>query len=248
MASISLKNVRVDYPVFSARGRSIRSELLRHVGGRISKRRGSGFLVEALRGIDLDLPAGSRVAILGPNGSGKSTLLRILGGIMEPTGGEAKVDGRVTTLLDLSMGMDCDATGYENIIMRASFLGATLAEARAIVPKVAEFSELGSYLDLPMSAYSSGMVVRLSFSISTMLCPEILIMDEHVGAADVAFTRKATARIRELADAAEIVVLATHDANLARSLCTRAIVLDRGRIAFDGSVLQASGSYLAAYA
>lgn len=245
MASISLKNAQADYPVFSARNRSIKTELLRHVGGNISRKSSSRIVVEALRGVDLDVPAGSRLAIMGANGSGKSTLLRILAGIMEPTRGTAEVIGRVTALLDLSMGMDRDATGYENIVLRAAFLGASMAEAKAIAPKVAEFSELGSYLDLPMSAYSSGMVVRLSFSISTMLRPEILVMDEHVGAADVAFTRKATARIRELADSAEILLLATHDVGLARSLCTRAVVLDRGRITYDGSVQQASGRYLA---
>jgi ABC-type polysaccharide/polyol phosphate transport system ATPase subunit len=133
-------------------------------------------------------------------------------------------------------------------MMRAAFLGATFEEARDLVPKVAEFSELGSYLDLPMSSYSSGMVVRLSFSISTMLDPEILVMDEHVGAADIAFTRKATNRMRELADAAEIVVLATHDAALAEALCTHGIVLDHGRIVFEGSARETTGKYLSTYA
>lgn len=248
MASISLKNVNADYPVFNPRSRSIKTELLRHVGGRITRGSDSGVIVEALRGISLEVPAGRRLAIMGPNGSGKSTLLRVLGAIMEPTYGEAQVNGRVTALLDLSMGMDRDATGYENIMMRAAFLGATFQEARELVPKVAEFSELGSYLDLPMSAYSSGMVVRLSFSISTMLKPQILIMDEHVGAADIAFTRKATGRIRELADAAEIVILATHDPGLAESLCTHGIVLDHGRVVFEGAVQQAAQQYLSEYA
>jgi ABC-type polysaccharide/polyol phosphate transport system ATPase subunit len=110
MASISLSNVNADYPVFNARNRSIKTELLRHVGGRISQRSSSAVIVEALRGINLRVPAGSRLAIMGPNGSGKSTLLRILGAIMEPTYGSADVVGRVTALLDLSMGMDRDAT------------------------------------------------------------------------------------------------------------------------------------------
>lgn len=243
MASIVLENVSVSYPIFNARGRSLKGAFLRSVGGKIAADKHAYLVVEALRDVSLRLSAGSRLAIFGPNGSGKSTLLRVLSGIMEPLYGAARIDGRVSALLDLSMGMDREATGYENIMMRAAFLGATLAEARELIPKVEEFSELGQYLALPMSAYSTGMAVRLSFSISTMMTPEILIMDEHVGAADAAFTQKATLRIRELADRAKIVVLATHGVGFAAELCTRAIVMSQGQIAFDGTVSEAASHY-----
>ena len=243
MASIDLVNVSVDYPIYSARGRSLKTILLSTVGGKIGVDRSAGVVVEALRDINLSIVAGDRIAILGGNGAGKSTLLRVLAGIMEPPIGSTCINGRVSALLDLSMGMDMDATGYDNILMRSTFLGASFRQAKELVPKIADFSELGEFLAFPVRTYSSGMVVRLAFAISTSVVLDILVLDEHVGAADASFTEKAKQRMRELADQAKIVIFATHDFNAASSLCSRGVVLSNGHIAYDGSVDNALGFY-----
>ena len=140
MASIDLVNVNVDYPIYSAGGRSLKSALLSTIGGKIGIDKSSRVVVEALRNANVAIRQGDRVALLGGNGSGKSTLLKVLAGIMEPSTGSAHVRGRVSALLDLSMGMDMEATGYENIMMRSTFLGADFAESKALIPAIAAFS------------------------------------------------------------------------------------------------------------
>jgi ABC-2 type transport system ATP-binding protein/lipopolysaccharide transport system ATP-binding protein len=199
--------------------------------------------VRALSDITLSLNPGDRVAILGGNGAGKSTLLKIIAGIMEPSIGRAVIEGSVSSLLETSMGMDLEATGYENIVMRSVFLGATFEEARARIPEIEEFSGLGEYLAFPMRTYSSGMMVRLAFAVSTSFMPEILVLDEHIGAADATFSIKAKQRMVDLSEKAQILVFATHSMDAANSLCTRGIVLDKGSLRFDGPVAPAIQDY-----
>lgn len=236
MAEMQLIEASVDYPIYSASGRSIKHAIAQRVGGAISVDDSSRVVVRALNGVSLSVATGDRVAILGSNGSGKSTLLKVLAGILEPSSGIARVRGRVSALLDLTLGMDPEATGYENIVMRSVFLGATFEEARALIPEVEAFSELGEYLGFPIRTYSSGMIVRLAFAISTAVMPEILVMDEQVGAADAAFTAKAESRIKELVGEAKILVFATHDMRAAQKICDRAVVMSQGRIVHDGTV------------
>src|SRR4051812_33183868 len=166
MARIEARDVGVVYPIYSARARSLKSQLVRSVGGRINVRDDSRVIVSALQNITLSARPGDRIALLGGNGAGKSTLLRVLAGILEPSQGELHVSGRVSSLLDMSMGIDPEATGYENIVMRSVFLGATFAEAKARVAEIETFSELGEYLRFPMRTYSTGMSLRLSFAIA----------------------------------------------------------------------------------
>ena len=243
MAAIDLVDVGVDYPIYSAEGRSVKTALLRTVGGNISGSSDSRIVIEALRGINISLRPGDRLALLGGNGAGKSTLLRVLAGIMEPPIGTASIRGQVSALIDLSMGMEPEATGYENIRLRSTFLGASFAKAQTLIPEIAEFSGLGDYLSFPLRTYSSGMAVRLSFATSTVLVPEILVMDEHVGAADAAFAAKAKARIKELTNQAQIVVFATHSMEAALDLCTRGIVMSNGRVVCAGSIQEAIDHY-----
>ena len=243
MTSIGLSAVNVSFPIYSASGRSLKTQLLRQVGGKLAVNKGDRVVVEALRDITLEIGARERVGLIGPNGAGKSTLLKILGGILEPSDGRVVIRGRVTALLDMSMGLDPEATGYENIIMRSVFLGATMKEAYRKIPEIEEFSGLGQYLGFPMRTYSSGMVARLSFAISTAIEAEILILDEHIGAADAEFTAKAHARLGELVNRARILVFASHALGALREVCTRGIVLANGRIVGDAPIAHAIEVY-----
>ena len=243
MAFIRAKAVNVTYPVYSARGRSLKEQLLRTVGGRLAVADNSRLVVKALEGVTLSLAPGDRVALIGDNGAGKSTLLRVLAGILEPASGEFVKRGQVSSLLDMSMGMDGEATGYENILMRSVFLGATFAEAKRRVPEIEAFCELGDYLGLPMRTYSTGMRLRLSFAIAMAVQPEILVLDEMIGVGDAAFAAKAQARMQEVVSKLEILVLATHDLTTARSMCNRGLVLSHGRIVADAPVEEAIGAY-----
>jgi ABC-type polysaccharide/polyol phosphate transport system ATPase subunit len=243
MTGIELFDASVDYPIYSASARSLKTAIAQKVGGAIRADDTSRVVVRALDRVNLSLRSGDRLALFGSNGSGKSTLLKVLAGILEPSSGRAQITGHVSALLDLQMGMDPEATGYENILMRSIFLGASFEEARSRIPEIEAFSELGEYLRFPIRTYSSGMIVRLAFAISTVISPEILAMDEQVGAADAAFSLKAQARINELIGQAHILVFATHNIEAAKKTCNRAVVLKHGRIDFDGAVDAAELAY-----
>lgn len=242
MASIDASAVSVSYPVYSGRSRSLKAQLLRTVGGRLSLDE-DRLVVKALEDVSISLGSGDRVALIGGNGAGKSTLLRVLAGILEPTTGELHKRGNVSSLLDMSMGMDPEATGYENIVMRSVFLGATFGEAKARIAEIEDFSELGDYLSLPMRTYSAGMRLRLSFAIAMAVQPEVLVIDEMIGAGDAAFAAKAHARLQEVVNRLEILILATHALAMAQNMCTRGVVLHHGRMIADTSVDEAIEIY-----
>jgi ABC-type polysaccharide/polyol phosphate transport system ATPase subunit len=232
-ALIELRDVCVDYPIYDAGNRSIKNVLIRSVGGKIGSDHGH-ITVNALANINLSLREGDRLAVIGHNGAGKSTLLKVLARIYEPTGGQAVIEGRISSLLDITMGMDPDATGYENIVMRGALLGRPRSEVLAEVPQIEDFTGLGDYLDLPIRTYSTGMMVRLAFAISTNGSPDILIMDEMVGAADAAFAAKAQARINDYVSSSKIVVFASHDPNMLLKFCNKGILLQGGSIIAEG--------------
>jgi ABC-type polysaccharide/polyol phosphate transport system ATPase subunit len=236
MACINLHRASVQFPIYNARSRSLKSTIARHaVGATIASRPNKDIVVvNALNNITLSLHPGDRVAIVGHNGAGKTTLLRVLSGTYVPTSGSAEVIGDVSALTDIKMGMDPEASGHENIIMRAILLGMSYQQARALAPEVEQFSELGEYLDLPVRTYSTGMMLRLAFAVTTSIQPEILIMDELIAVGDASFIEKATQRIRTLIAKANIFVLASHDEHTLRQFCNRAIWLNRGELAADG--------------
>lgn len=235
LPSINLVNATVEFPIYNARGRSIRSTLLQRVGGAVSTE-ADGVTVTALRDVTLSLNHGDRLAIVGHNGAGKSTLLRVFTGAYEPSSGSAQVVGKVASLLDITMGMDPELTGAENIILRGVFIGMSLEEARNSIPEVAAFSELGDYVNLPMRTYSSGMTLRLAFAISTAKSPDILLLDELISVGDSGFAAKARERIERMMNGASILVLASHDPHTLRKYCNRAVMLSEGRIVAEGSV------------
>ena len=242
MAAIDLLDVSLDYPIYDAGSRSLKNAMLRGIGGRIAADQGR-VAIQALRGVSLQLRDGDRLALIGHNGAGKSTLLKVLAGIYEPPEGRVRIEGRVSSLTDLTMGMDMEATGYENIVMRGVFLGLSRAEARAKLPEIETFTELGEFLRLPVRSYSAGMLVRLAFAVSTASRPEILIMDEMIGAGDAAFAEKARARVTDYIARSSILVLASHDGAVLRQFCNKGALLQKGRLERFGPIEDVLGAY-----
>jgi len=186
---------------------------------------------------------GERVGIIGSNGAGKSTLLRVLAGIYPVSEGVLSIRGNAQGLFDVRFGMDFEGTGLENVYLRGLQMGLTLREIRALIPSVIEFAELDSAITDPIRIYSTGMLLRLGFAISTMIEPDILLLDEWIGSSDARFRAKTQQRMNELIDNSRGLILATHNIKLMESLCDRAIVLVKGKIVFEGPVGEAHKRY-----
>jgi lipopolysaccharide transport system ATP-binding protein len=229
MARINLKNVVVEFPIVNASSRSLQLRLYHSLGGKLTSRHKT-VVVRALDGIDLALRDGDRLGIIGHNGSGKTTLLRVLAGVYSPGEGSATIEGSISSFTDLTLGMDPESTGWENIIFRCAFMGLSFQEAERRSPAIAEFSELGEYLKLPVRTYSTGMFLRLAFAISTSIEPEILIMDEMISAGDAQFIEKAQRRLRQIVDKANILVLASHQMKVIQTICNKVVWLEHGTI------------------
>ncbi len=236
MAEIVLENVVAEFPIYGAQP-SLRNALFGRVAGGVLRRNGAGkrVVVRALDNVSLTIRHGDQLGILGHNGAGKSTLLRVLAGIYQPSQGTIRIDGQVSPLFNTSPGLTMDDTGYENIATCGLLLGMSRAEIKRKLPDIEAFTELSDYLALPVRTYSAGMLVRLGFAIATAIDPEILLLDEGLGAGDALFATRAVKRVKALIDRSSIVVLASHSDELIRQMCTRAILLDHGRIIADGS-------------
>src|SRR6266850_15938 len=228
MALIQLDRVSVDLPVYSANSRSLKAKLL--PSSRLAAGPRHQILVHALREISCEFQAGDHVALVGRNGAGKSTLLSVLAGIYEPAYGRVRIEGRIAALLDMSLGMEDDATGHENITTRGRLLGMSSAEIAARMAEIIDFAGLGEHIDLPLRTYSSGMRVRLAFSVSTCVAPDILLLDEVIGVGDAEFAKRSAERMRQLIQRSQILVVASHNTQLLAELCTKAIWLEGGRV------------------
>ena len=235
MARISLRDVSIAFPIFSSHTRSIRTAVLSRLGGSLAAHNDT-VIVRALQSISLDLVDGDRLGLVGSNGAGKTTFLRVVSRVYPPLRGEAVIEGKVSSFTDIGLGMEPEATGWQNIIFRCVFLGLTFAEARALAPSIGEFCELGAYLDLPVRTYSTGMFLRLAFAISTAVQPDIVVMDEMIGAGDQSFIEKAQRRIGELLERTRILVLASHSQPIIRNFCNKALWLDHGQVRMLGCV------------
>ncbi|TQN41521.1 ABC-2 type transport system ATP-binding protein [Blastococcus colisei] len=235
MVRIETRGASVDFPIFDAKTRSLKKAVLGVVGGNISSER-KVPVIEALHDIDITIEEGDRVALVGHNGAGKSTLLRLLSGIYEPTRGSATIEGRVAPVFDLGVGMDPEISGYENIMIRGLFLGMTRKQMEARVDEIADFTELGDFLAMPLRTYSTGMRVRLALGVVTSIDPEILLFDEGIGAVDAAFLAKAKDRLAELVQRAGLLVFASHSDEFLRQLCTTAIWMEHGRVKQQGEL------------
>ncbi len=234
----------VDFPIFDAKTRSLKKSVLGAAGGVIGSNASNVVVVEALKNINLHLKHGDRIGLVGHNGAGKSTLLRLLSGIYEPTrGGACRVHGRVAPVFDLGVGMDPEISGYENIIIRGMFLGMTRKEMLKKIDDIAEFTELGDYLQMPLRTYSTGMRVRIALGVVTSIDPEILILDEGIGAVDADFMRKARGRLQSLVERSGILVFASHSNEFLAQLCDRALWIDKGEVRMEGGIEEVVGAY-----
>ncbi|GJM20064.1 MAG: ABC transporter ATP-binding protein [Phycisphaeraceae bacterium] len=227
--TIRVSGVSFAYPLLGVSLKNKVRGALSKVGGTISEHHGH-VEVRALDGVDLELRRGQRLGIRGSNGAGKSTLLRVIAGIFHPSSGSVATAGRIAAVFDKSLGMDPELTGYENIRVRAMFLGLRDAEIDAKTEDIAEFCELGEYLDLPMRIYSPGMRARLGFSISTAFDADVLLLDEWLGVGDRKFADKARERMKAFYERAGTVVLVSHNEKLIEDNCDCAIVMEKGRI------------------
>lgn len=234
--SIDTYDACVDFPIFDASSRSLKKSVLGKAGGTIGKTDSNVVTIEALRDITVSFCEGDRVGLVGHNGAGKSTLLRLLSGIYEPTRGSAVVRGRVAPVFDLGVGMDPEISGYENIIIRGLFMGMTRKQMQSRMDDIAEFTELGEYLSMPLRTYSSGMRVRLAMGVVTSIDPEILLLDEGIGAVDAEFMKKARIRLQELVARSGILVFASHSNEFLAQLCNTAMWVDHGEIRQRGKI------------
>jgi lipopolysaccharide transport system ATP-binding protein len=242
MARIQAEGVSIEFPLYHLGARSLKKRLLASTPLRLRTDHANRIVVAALRDLGFTIGRGERVALVGRNGAGKTTLLRTLAGVYEPVAGRLTVEGAIGSLIDPAAGMDSDATGRENIVLRALYRGMSEAEGRALSEEVAAFADLGEFLDVPVRTYSAGMHVRLAFAMATAMTPQILLMDEWFLAGDSTFMAKANQRLSQLISDADVMVLATHDMSIVRTWCTRAIRLDAGRIVADGSVREVLGA------
>jgi ABC-type polysaccharide/polyol phosphate transport system ATPase subunit len=244
LAFLRLRNLTVEFPIYQGSSRSLKKALLAtSTQGNLARDALDRINVRALNQLTFDIENGERLAIIGPNGAGKTTLLKVLAGIYEPTQGRLLSEGKISALLDTSVGLNPDATGRENIVLRGMYLNIHPREMRARAGAIAEFTELGHYLDMPVRTYSAGMMIRLAFAISTCIPPEILVMDEWLAAGDAHFLAKAQQRMEEFVRDSSILVLASHSMPLLERWCNRAILLQQGRLVAAGPVTEIVARY-----
>jgi lipopolysaccharide transport system ATP-binding protein len=245
-AELLVENVGLDFPLYHGSARSLKKTMMRNMTGRMSADDHNRVVVQALRDISFHLKPGDRLGLVGRNGAGKTTLLRALAGIYEPQHGRVRVQGSLNALLDPNLGMNMELTGRENIALRGQYHRMSKPAIRRMEEDVANFADLGDFMDLPVRIYSSGMVVRLGFALATSIRPQVLLMDEWFLAGDANFLEKARVRLEDMVRGAEILVLSTHLANVIEEWCSRVMWLDQGRVRDFGPVGDVLPAYLAA--
>lgn len=200
-------------------------------GGALAKDASNQVTVRALDDLSFEFHEGDRIGLIGNNGSGKSTLLQVLAGIYEPTSGELSVHGRVTSMLGITLGMDAESTGLDNIYLRGRLMGIEKKTIDDLVDEIADFAGIGEFLHLPMRTYSSGMSMRLAFAVATSVEAEIILMDEWLSVGDAEFVVKAKERLTSLVNKARLLVIASHNHEIISDQCNRVIHLEHGKIA-----------------
>ena len=244
MGHILLNNVSVDIPIFNSQGRSLKKTIMgMATGGRIGLTESGKTVVRSLDHLNLEIKSHERVGLIGHNGAGKSTLLRVLSSVYEPTEGFAKINGSIGSLIDISLGIDLEATGLENIYLRSALLGISKKKVDKELNSIVECTELGDFINMPVRTYSTGMHMRLAFAVSTMISPDILLMDEWLSVGDQSFQEKAENRLNRLIERTNILVIATHSRRLIERCCTRVLWLEHGRLKMDGSPEQVCPLY-----
>ncbi|MFK5947891.1 MAG: ABC transporter ATP-binding protein [Methylococcales bacterium] len=231
MSYIRATDIVVDFPIYGGSNRSLKKVIMRTAtGGILAQDSQDKVIVRALDNISFEFTEGDRVGLLGHNGAGKSTLLRLLAGIYEPSQGQIEVHGSISSMLNITLGMDYEATGMENIYLRGHIMGIPPKKMRLLIDEIAEFTELGDYLHLPLRTYSSGMAMRLAFAVSTTVEADIILMDEWLSVGDVNFVEKAKIRMNDMVSNSRLIVLASHDRSLIESQCNKIYQLEHGKL------------------
>jgi ABC-type polysaccharide/polyol phosphate transport system ATPase subunit len=231
MTRLAFEDVSVHYAIYNARSQSLRNHLLNvGTGGRIAQEMRHTITVTALDSVSFDFKDGDRVGLVGHNGAGKTTMLRTMAGIFQPNSGRVIRDGDAKTIIELGAGMDSELSGYENIIRMGLLGGASKSDMVRATPEIERFTELGSFLAMPVRTYSTGMIMRLMFAAATASRPKILLIDEMFGAGDAEFQERAQQRMHELIDAASIFVFASHAKDLIKKYCNRLLQLEHGKV------------------
>lgn len=241
MAKVILNNLSLSFPIFSWHSRSIKHDVLSYtIGGMIGYKHHRPTSITALSDISLEINSGDRLAIVGHNGSGKTTLLRVISKIYYPVSGDIKIYGTTHSLIDIMLGVNYEATGRENIYLRGLLLGLSKTQIKQNEDEIISFSELEEFIDLPIRLYSTGMALRLAFSIAMIIKCDILIMDEWLSVGDADFRYKAQAKLQEIINDTKILVIATHDDSLAQRICNRRVELKHGRIISDERIINST--------
>lgn len=234
MAIIEFNNVGIDFPIFDAASRSIKKNFMNFAtGGKVGENNGK-VVVSALNNLNFSIKDGERVGLIGHNGAGKTTLLRMFSRVYHPTTGHVKIEGDIGSLISISLGINPEFTGRENIYIRGALLGLRKKEIDGKIDEIIEFTDLGDFIDMPVRTYSSGMQMRLGFSVSTIFTPEILLMDEWLSVGDESFKDKAETRLGNIISATKILILASHSYELMARVCTRILWLEHGTVKMDG--------------
>lgn len=243
-AYLKLEDVSVRFRVYGVGSQSLKKQIISFgTGGRLARDAANHFVIQALDNISLELKDGDRLGVVGGNGSGKSTLLRTMAGIYRPNRGWVKSEGRTAVIIDHSVGLEAQASGLENIQARAVLMGLPKREWPSYTARVREVCELGDYLAMPAHTYSSGMMMRLNFALSISVEPDILILDEWLSVADIAFRDKAEQLMKELVARSRILVIASHNLELLHRLCNRGILLKGGAMANEGKICDVLSNY-----
>jgi ABC-type polysaccharide/polyol phosphate transport system ATPase subunit len=240
MAKISLDDVSLTFDVRQNSKITLKEFVVQCMFRRVGRER---MQVRALQNVSFMIDEGQRVGIIGHNGAGKSTLLRLLAGIYPPSSGERLVEGHISSLFDIALGFEGEASGWENIGFRSYLQGETPKTIKDKIQPIAEFSELGDFLKMPVRYYSAGMAVRLAFSIATAIEPEILLVDEVLSVGDMAFQDKARRRMYEMMSKAKIIVMVSHDLSSIKKLCDQVIWMEHGTVREIGPASAVIASY-----
>lgn len=241
MSSICVEGLSIKFRIYHDRSPSLK-DYFANIFKRRSETSYSDFW--AIKNVTFTVSAGDRVGIVGHNGAGKSTLLKTLCRIYEPSEGRISVVGRIAPLLEIGAGFHPEFTGRENIYLNGAILGHTKSQLEKLEPEVIAFAELEEFIDTPVKYYSTGMYMRLAFSLATAMHPDILVLDEIFAGGDAAFMNKAKTRMHEMIDKANIMMMVSHDHQLVRTLCNRVIWLDHGQLVADGSPDEIIDKYL----
>jgi ABC-type polysaccharide/polyol phosphate transport system ATPase subunit len=240
MARIDLDNVGLTFTLRKATRLSLKEYVL---NGMFLNRVNPKLSVHALSDVTFSARDGDRIGVIGHNGAGKSTLLKLLAGIYPPTRGTRRVEGRICSLFDITLGFEPDASGRDNIVYRAYLQGETPRTLKKKLAAIEEFSELGEYLDAPVRYYSAGMMIRLAFSIATATAPEVLLIDEVLSVGDLAFQIKARQRMKEMMATARLLVMVSHDLASVTAICDRVLWLEHGQVRMDGPAAEVVAAY-----